>query len=40
MNEKDGTRCTIEGCHPNDVGFTRMADVIGKVVNDIITKLN
>lgn len=39
MNEKDGTRCTIEGCHPNDVGFTRMADVIGKVVNDIMNTI-
>lgn len=36
MNEKDGTRCTIEGCHPNDVGFMRMAEVIGKRINEIL----
>ena len=38
MNEKDGTRCTIEGCHPNDVGFSRMANVIGNKINEILTK--
>ena len=36
MNEKDGTRCTIEGCHPNDVGFMRMSEVIGKKINEIL----
>ncbi len=24
--------CTVDGCHPNDVGFERMADVIGTVI--------
>ena len=24
--------CTVDGCHPNDVGMMRMADVIGKAV--------
>lgn len=24
--------CTVDGCHPNDLGMTRMADVIGKAV--------
>ncbi|MBE6612855.1 MAG: hypothetical protein E7632_10225 [Ruminococcaceae bacterium] len=25
--------CTVDGCHPNDVGFARMADAIGRAVN-------
>ncbi len=24
--------CTVDGCHPNDLGMARMADVIGKAV--------
>ena len=36
MNPNDEVRCTIEGCHPNDVGFSRMADVIGKKINEIL----
>ena len=24
--------CTSDGCHPNDIGFIRMADKIGAVV--------
>lgn len=24
--------CTVDGCHPNDLGMVRMADVIGKAV--------
>ena len=24
--------CTVDGCHPNDAGFVRMADVIGKEI--------
>lgn len=24
--------CTVDGCHPNDLGMSRMADVIGKAV--------
>ena len=24
--------CTCDGCHPNDIGFMRMADKIGKVI--------
>ena len=26
------TACTFDGCHPNDVGFMRMAEKIGKVI--------
>ncbi len=36
MNPDDEFRCTIEGVHPNDVGFTRMAEVIGKKINEIL----
>ena len=28
--------CTVDGCHPNDLGMTRMADVIGKAVEDAL----
>ena len=26
--------CTSDGCHPNDIGFMRMADRIGTVIKD------
>jgi len=29
--------CTVDGCHPNDLGFMRMADVIGKAVEYAIS---
>ena len=25
--------CTVDGCHPNDMGFYRMAEVIRRAVN-------
>jgi hypothetical protein len=31
---RDG--CTVDGCHPNDLGFMRMAEVIGAVIQKII----
>lgn len=30
--------CTVDGCHPNDLGFYRMGQVIGKVVGELLTK--
>lgn len=36
MNPNDEYRCTIEGVHPNDVGFSRMAEVIGNKINEIL----
>ncbi len=29
--------CTVDDCHPNDLGFWRMADVIGGVISQILT---
>lgn len=29
--------CTTDGCHPNDIGFMRMADTIGKAVEYAIS---
>ncbi len=29
--------CTVDGCHPNDLGFSRMALVIGKAVEKALT---
>lgn len=31
---RDG--CTVDGCHPNDLGFYRMADVIGSLVGRLL----
>ena len=31
---RDG--CTVDGCHPNDLGFYRMADVIGALVGRLL----
>jgi len=28
--------CTVDGCHPNDLGFCRMAEVIGRAVQTAI----
>lgn len=28
--------CTVDGCHPNDLGFFRMSQVIGAVLKDIL----
>jgi len=30
--------CTVDGVHPNDLGFVRMADKIGSLINEIMTK--
>lgn len=31
--------CTVDGCHPNDAGFVRMAEVIGHQIDSILRKL-
>ena len=38
---KDENRdcCTVDGCHPNDAGFLRMAEVIGFTVKQALLKL-
>jgi hypothetical protein len=28
--------CTVDGCHPNDLGFLRMAQKIGQMVKELI----
>ncbi|MBQ9746410.1 MAG: SGNH/GDSL hydrolase family protein [Clostridia bacterium] len=28
--------CTVDGCHPNDLGFRRMADAVGTVLEGIL----
>ncbi len=33
---KDWDTCTVDGCHPTDLGFYKMASKIGKVVNRIL----
>ena len=29
--------CTVDNCHPNDLGMTGMADAIGKAVEYALT---
>ena len=30
--------CTVDGCHPNDLGFYRMAKVLNKVIAPLLQK--
>ena len=30
--------CTVDGCHPNDLGFYRMADAVEPVLREILEK--
>jgi lysophospholipase L1-like esterase len=32
--------CTVDGCHPNDLGLSRMADAVIKVIDVIFAKIN
>ena len=32
--------CTVDGCHPNDLGFFRMAQKIGDAVEAAIHSIN
>jgi len=34
----DEYECTADGCHPNDVGFAKMADSIGRVILHVMRK--
>jgi hypothetical protein len=29
-----GSDCTVDGCHPNDLGFFRMAKCVADIIND------
>ncbi len=31
-----GDSCTVDRCHPNDLGFMCMAEAVGKIIKDII----
>ena len=35
----DRENCTVDGCHPNDLGFYRMSEVIGGVIKTILAKI-
>jgi hypothetical protein len=37
FNGEDRDSCTVDGCHPNDLGFMRMANVIGGFVQKVIS---
>ena len=36
--EVDRDSCTVDGCHPNDLGFYRMAETIYPVLKELINR--
>ncbi|MBO5653197.1 MAG: hypothetical protein J6S44_03180, partial [Clostridia bacterium] len=36
FGDSDRSACTVDGCHPNDIGFWRMAQVIGDAVGEVL----
>ena len=40
FGERDRDACTMDGCHPNDLGFYRMAEGIYPALKDIFPALN
>ncbi len=38
MKFKGGNEATVDNCHPTDLGFRRMADVIGEAVGRVLKK--
>lgn len=38
FGERDRQFCTVDGVHPNDLGFARMADVVESVIREILEK--
>jgi hypothetical protein len=36
FGEADGDTCTVDGCHPNDLGFYRMARGLEPVLRKIV----
>lgn len=39
FGDVDRENCTVDGCHPNDLGFYRMSEVIGGVIKEILAKM-
>ena len=35
----DRSKCTVDGCHPNDLGFEKMAKVVKKKLTEIFAKM-
>lgn len=38
FGKKDRENCTADGCHPNDLGFYRMAKALDKIISPLLTK--
>ncbi|MBE6912524.1 MAG: hypothetical protein E7473_08370 [Ruminococcaceae bacterium] len=36
FNGENTDACTVDGCHPNDLGFLRMADGIGRIIEYVL----
>lgn len=34
----DRAECTVDGCHPNDLGFYRMADAVGTALKAALNR--
>ncbi|MEI8245966.1 MAG: SGNH/GDSL hydrolase family protein [Lentisphaerota bacterium] len=39
FGKKNRDACTVDGCHPNDLGFVRMADKIYTVLKEMLEKI-
>ena len=39
FGELDRENCTVDGYHPNDLGFYRMSEVIGSAIREILAKI-
>ena len=39
FNIDEGDCCVADGCHPTDLGFKRMADVIGNQIDRVLRRL-
>ncbi|MNC55096.1 hypothetical protein D3C75_1046070 [compost metagenome] len=38
FGKNDREACTVDGCHPNDLGFMRMAETIYPVLQKILSQ--
>ncbi len=36
FGKKDRENCTVDGCHPNDLGFYRMAETLNKTIKNLL----
>lgn len=39
FGKEDRVSCTIDGCHPNDLGFMKMAETIYPVIKNVLENM-